>query len=488
MQNEQKALDAKANIELDKIRALPSLSVKDKLAIPPQRPFELSPTERSQTMDETNLGFTKTQAIVEANRCLKCKNPFCKTNCPIGMPIPEYLVKVAAGDIEGAIQMIREISLFPSICSRVCPHEKQCQVACALGKVLKDNRNGVSVGNIERFCSDYERLHLGGKPTPPVAASSGKRIAVIGGGPAGLACAIDLRELGHTVVLLEKNQKLGGVLRYGIPEFRLPKEILDYELRIIPEMGIEVRYGVTVGKDTSIQKLLHEEHFDAVFIAPGACLSQKLNVPGENLPGIFAADDYLRKGNEQEPIDSGKDVIVVGGGNVAMDASRMAFRLGAERVRIVYRRTLAQMPACSAEIKEALAEGVKICELRNPAEFLQGETARVSAIRLDCFELGAPDADGRQSPIKIEGQSETISCDTVVIAIGSKVSPEIKNSDSDIATNPNGTFVVQNKETGATSKEFVFVGGDAAHGPKTVVLAIKTGRLAAKAIHDSLQK
>lgn len=480
------ALEASAKAELSALLAKESISLKDKLAITPQKPAELSPLERRTTMQETSLGFTESQARLEANRCMKCKKPFCTASCPIGMPVPAYLELVAAGNFEDAIQLIRDTSLFPSICSRVCPHEKQCQQNCAIGKSLKDPSKGLSLGNLERFCADYEREKMGGKKILPIDAPTGKKVAVIGGGPAGLAAAIDLRTFGHDVVIFESAKELGGVLRYGIPEFRLPKEILDYELSILPKMGISCKFGITVGKDITIPELFEKENFDAVFIGNGAGLALKTGVPGEELKGVFTAEEYLRKGNLSQPIESGKNVVVVGGGNVAMDASRMAFRLGAEKVRIVYRRTKNEMPACKAELHEALEEGVEILELKNPAEILSDTNGRVEKIRLDLFELGEPDEQGRARPVKIEGEEEFIDADTVVLAIGSKVSSEIKDSTPGLETNRNGTFIVQNSETGETSCENVFVGGDALHGPQTVVLAMKTGRIAAKAIHEKL--
>lgn len=479
-------LEANAKQELSLLLEKETITLKDKLAITPQRAFELSPSDRKTTMEETNLGFTESQARLEANRCMRCKKPFCSNSCPIGMPVPAYLEHVAAGNFEEAIQIIRDTSLFPSICSRVCPHEKQCQQNCSLGKSLKDPSKGVSLGNLERFCADYERKNLGGKKALPIDAPTGKKVAVIGGGPAGLAAAIDLRTFGHDVIIFESANNLGGVLRYGIPEFRLPKHILDYELSILPEMGISCHFGITVGKDITIPELFETENFDAVFIGNGAGLAMKTGVPGENLNGVFTAEEYLRKGNLSEPIDSRSDVVIVGGGNVAMDASRMAFRFGAKRVRIVYRRTKNEMPACKAELHEALEEGVEILELKNPAEILGDASGRVEKLRLDLFELGEPDEQGRGRPVKIEGKEEIIEADTVVLAIGSKVSSEIKDSTPGLETNRNGTFIVKNPESTETTCENVYVGGDALHGPQTVVLAMKTGRQAAKAIHEKL--
>lgn len=481
-------LEANAKAELDVLLAKETVSLKDKLAITPQRAKELLPLERRTSFDETNLGLTESQARLEASRCMKCKKPFCTASCPIGMPVPAYLEYVAAGNFEEAIKLIRDTSLFPSICSRVCPHEKQCQMNCAVGKSLKDPAKGLSLGNLERFCADYERLHLGGKKPLPVDAPTGKKVAVIGGGPAGLAAALDLRTFGHDVVIFESAKELGGVLRYGIPEFRLPKSILYYELSILSTMGISCRTGITVGKDITIPELFNNENFDAVFIGNGAGLALKTGVPGEDLKGVFTAEEYLRKGNLREEIASGENVVIVGGGNVAMDASRMAFRLGAKKVRIVYRRTKNEMPACKAEITEALEEGVEVLELKNPAEILGDDLGRVQKIRLDLFELGEPDEQGRARPVKIEGQEEFIDADTVVLAIGSKVSSEIKDSTPGLETNRNGTFVVQDPETGLTSCKNVYVGGDAMHGPQTVVLAMKTGRTAAKAIHETLMR
>lgn len=486
MSNRLSDLDAEATALLAQMRELPALTPKHKQLIKRQHPAELEPVPRRTTMEETSATFTEAQAVLEAMRCMHCKKPFCSAACPIGMPIPEYFEHLVSGDVQGAVDLIRSHSLFPSICSRVCPHEKQCESNCTVGKMQKDMRKCVSIGNIERFCSDYERYKLGGKKVPQMAPATGKKIAVVGAGPAGLAAAIDLATFGNQVEIFEAAQGLGGVLRYGIPEFRLPKHILDYELSILPKMGIECHTGVTVGKDFPLEALLNEQGFDAVFLGNGAGLALTTGVPGEDLEGVFTAEEYLKKGNLQEAIASGKKVVIVGGGNVAMDASRMAFRLGAESVTIVYRRTREQMPACMVELEEATVEGVEIRELRNPAAFISDETGRVSGAKLDVFKLGEPDSSGRARPEKIEGEEDFVECDTVVLAIGNKVSPEIKASAPALETNRNGTYIVKDPETGETSVSKVYAGGDAMHGPQTVVLAMKTGRSAALAIHKML--
>jgi len=478
-------LDRAAQVELERIQTIADLNLKEKMAIPPQKYAELRAMERRTTMDETILGYTAAQARVEASRCMKCKKPFCTAACPIGMPVPEYLEMVAGGNFQGAINLIRQTSLMPSICSRVCPHEKQCQSNCAMGKCLKDKSKGLHLGEMERFCADHERVYLGGKPVPAVAASTGKKIAVIGSGPAGFSAAVDLRTLGHDVVIFEAYDLLGGVLRYGIPEFRLPKEILDYEYSILPKMGIECRMGVTVGKDITIDEIF-KQGFDAVFVGNGAAEALKTGIPGEDLKGVFTAEEYLRKANRGEPIESGKKVLIVGGGNVAMDASRMAWRLGAESVTIVYRRTLNEMPACKAELKDSINEGVFVKELHNPSELIADANGRVAKAKLDKFMLGEPDEKGRPRPVKIEGEFAELECDTVVLAIGSKVSKEIAETTPALETNKNGTYVVKDPLTGETTMEHVYTAGDAMHGPLTVVMAMKTGRQAAVAIHKAL--
>lgn len=462
------ALDSAAKKELARIAELPDISLKEKKLIPPQYAAELDPLSRRATMEEANLGFTEAQARVEAYRCMKCKKPACTAACPIGMPIPQYLEHVARGDFQAAIDLIRQTSLIPSICSRVCPHERQCQSNCAMGKLLKDADKGIHMGNMERFCADYERENLGGKKALPVAPDTGKKIAVIGAGPAGLGAAIDLRMRGHKVVIFDEYDQLGGVLRYGIPEFRLPKKILDYELSILPDMGIETHSKVHIGKEISVNDLI-AQGFDAVFIGNGANEPVVPGIPGKNLGGIFTAKDYLKKANRGEPLDSKKNVVVIGGGNVAMDAARMAFREGAETVRLIYRRTVKEMPACWTEIHEATAEGVQVLELRSPAEFIADENGNVKQARLDIFTLGEPDANGRPTPVKVEGASETIDCDTVIFAVGNKVSSEILDS-----------------VVGEEVKKKVYVGGDALYGPKTVVLALRTGREIAAKIHQDL--
>lgn len=462
------ALDSAAKKELARIAELPEISLKEKKLIPPQYAAELDPISRRSTMEEANLGLTEAQARVEAHRCMKCKKPACTAACPIGMPIPQYLEHVASGDFQGAIDIIRHTSLIPSICSRVCPHERQCQSNCALGKLLKDPGKGIHMGNMERFCADYERENLGGKKALPVAPDTGKKIAVIGAGPAGLGAAIDLRTRGHKVVIFDEYDELGGVLRYGIPEFRLPKKILDYELSILPDMGIETHSKVHIGSDITVNDLL-SQGFDAVFIGNGANVPIVPEIPGKDCRGIFTARDYLRAANRGERLDSGKNVIVVGGGNVAMDAARMAFREGAETVKLVYRRTVNEMPACWTEIHEATEEGVQVLELRSPREFIADETGHVKQAKLDVFKLGEPDANGRPAPVKIEGETETIDCDTVIFAVGNKVSSEILDS-----------------VKGEEARKKVYVGGDALYGPKTVVLALRTGREIAERIHTDL--
>lgn len=461
-------LDQAAQRELAHIAELPALSLKEKKLIPSQKAAELDPIARRTSMDETNLGFTEAQARVEAHRCMKCKKPACTAACPIEMPIPQYLEHVADGDFQGAIDLIRQTSLIPSICSRVCPHERQCQSNCALGKVLKDPDQGIHMGSMERFCADYEREHLGGKKSLPIAPDTGKKIAIVGAGPAGLGAAIDLRTRGHKVVIFDEYDQLGGVLRYGIPEFRLPKKILDYELSILSEMQIETHSGIHVGQKFTVNEIL-SQGFDAVFIGNGANDPMMPEIPGKELKGVFSAKDYLRAANRNEPLDSGKNVIVIGGGNVAMDAARMAFREGAETVRIVYRRTQKEMTACWTEICEATDEGCEVLELRSPRELLSDETGRVCGANLDKFELGEADEHGRPRPVKIEGASETIHCDTVIFAIGNAISPEVLNS-----------------AVGEDVRKKVYVGGDALYGPKTVVLALKTGRQIAEKIHQDL--
>ncbi len=479
------AADQAAKAELDRIAALPTLTLKDKMSLPPQRGAELPHREYRTTMDESTGTLTLAQARVEASRCMNCKKPFCTAACPIGMPIPQYLELLAGGNVEGAVKMIRSQSLLPAICSRVCPHEKQCQSNCAMGKCLKDPKKGIHMGETERFCIDYEREHMGGKTAPEVAASTGKKIAVIGSGPAGFSAAVDLRTLGHDVTIFESYDLLGGVLRYGIPQFRLPKDILDYEYSILPKMGIEVKTGVTVGKDITVEELF-KQGFDAVFMGNGAGQALKTGTRGEDAKCVYTAEEYLKKGNRGQAIESGKNVVVVGGGNVAMDACRMAFRLGAESVHCVYRRTLNEMPACKAELREILNEGVLVKELRNPAEFVADENGRVCKAILDKFQLGEPDENGRPRPVKIEGESEEIKCDTVVLAIGSRVSDEIKNTTAGLETNRNGTYIVKAEDSCETTVKNVFTAGDAKHGPLTVVMAMKTGRDAAVEIHKAL--
>ena len=367
-------LDAAAKVELEKINALPKpLKPKDKTAIPAQPMPQLEPSYRARVMEEVAQGYTEAQAIV--NRCLNCKKPFCVESCPVHIDIPAFIAKIAEGDFKAAIAKIKETSLLPAICGRVCPQERQCQMNCTMGKMHKDVNQAVAIGRLERFAADYERNN-GGATVPAVKPATGKKVAVIGSGPAGLVVAADVRREGHDVTIFEAFHKLGGVVRYGIPEFRLPKKIVDKEIESLAAMGVKFETNFVIGRTRKLKDLIEKDGFDAVFVGTGAGLPLFMNIEGENLVGVFAANEYLTranlmraydKENADTPMWPGKNVVVLGGGNVAMDAARMALRLGAEKVRIIYRRSMNELPARKEEVLHAQEEGVEFCVLQNPA-------------------------------------------------------------------------------------------------------------------------
>lgn len=490
-------MDKAAQAELDRINALPTVTLKDKMAIPPQRGAELPHREYRTTMDESTKTMSLAQARLEASRCMDCKKPFCTAACPISMPIPQYLKLLAGGNIEGAVEMIRATSLLPSICSRVCPHEKQCQSSCAMGRTLKDMNKGIHMGETERFCMDYEREHMGGKKVPAMAPSTGKKVAVIGSGPAGLVVAADVRREGHDVTIFEAFHKLGGVVRYGIPEFRLPKKIVDREIETLAAMGVKFETNFVIGRTRKLNDLIEKDGFDAVFVGTGAGLPLFMNIEGENLVGVFAANEYLTranlmraydKENADTPMWPGKNVVVLGGGNVAMDAARMALRLGAKKVRIVYRRGMSELPARKEEVLHAQEEGVEFCTLQNPAKILGDEAGHVRGMLVDKYELGEPDEKGRPRPVKLEGQSFEIECDTVLVAIGNGSNPLISNTTPDLTVDKKGHILLEDATCNKTFMEKVYAGGDIVLGAATVILAMGEGRRAAAGINEFLKK
>ncbi|MBR2089546.1 MAG: NADPH-dependent glutamate synthase [Fibrobacter sp.] len=490
-------LDAAAKVELEKIKALPQpLKSKDKTAIPAQPMPQLEPSYRARVMEEVAQGYTEAQAIVEANRCLACKKPFCVESCPVHIDIPAFIAKIAEGDFKAAIAKIKETSLLPAICGRVCPQERQCQMNCTMGKMHKDVNKAVAIGRLERFVADYERNN-GGASVPAVKPATGKKVAVIGSGPAGLVVAADVRREGHDVTIFEAFHKLGGVVRYGIPEFRLPKAIVDKEIESLAAMGVKFETNFVIGRTRKLKDLIEKDGFDAVFVGTGAGLPLFMNIEGENLVGVFAANEYLTranlmraydKENSDTPMWPGKNVVVLGGGNVAMDAARMALRLGAEKVRIVYRRSMNELPARKEEILHAQEEGVEFCVLQNPAKILGDEAGHVRGMLVDKYELGEPDEKGRPRPVKIEGASFEIECDTVLVAIGNGSNPLISNTTPELSVDKKGHILLEDATANKTFMEKVYAGGDIVLGAATVILAMGEGRRAAAGINEFLKK
>lgn len=454
--------------------------------IPRQLMPEQDPQVRKRNFDEVPLGYTPELAMKEAERCLQCKRPSCIEGCPVSVDIPAFINLIKKGDFTGAIRKIWERNSLPAVCGRVCPQEIQCEGLCVLAK----KGEPVAIGNLERFAADWERAKGKGE-LPPKAKPTGKRVAVVGSGPAGLTVAGDLILKGHDVTVFEAFHKPGGVLVYGIPEFRLPKEIVFQEVNFLERLGVKIQCNVVVGRSVTVDELF-EEGYDAVFIGVGAGLPWFLNIPGENLIGIYSANEYLTRANLMKaylfpdydtPIAKGKDVVVLGAGNVAMDAARTAMRLGAERVRIVYRRSRQEMPARSAEIHHAEEEGIEFFLLTAPKRFIGDEQGRVKGMECIKMELGEPDDSGRRRPIPIEGSEFELECDLAVIAVGSGANPILTKSTPGLALNKWG-YILTDPETGKTTKKGVWAGGDIVTGAATVILAMGAGRKAS----DSIQK
>lgn len=443
--------------------------------------------ERRKNFNEVALGYSKSDALSEASRCLDCKEPACVEGCPVNVDIPGFIKLICEEDFEGAIEKIKATNTLPAICGRVCPQETQCEALCVLGK----KGQPVAIGRLERFCADYERQK--GVNAPEVPKSTGKKVAVVGSGPAGLTAAADLAKLGHKVTVFESLHKTGGVLTYGIPEFRLPKEIVQQEIDYIKELGVDFKPNYIIGRIKTLDELCDE--FDAVFLGTGAGLPSFMGIPGENFSGVYSANEFLTRVNLMKAYDPaydtmvrhGKHVVVVGGGNVAMDAARAALRLGAEEVSIVYRRGEEEMPARREEIEHAKEEGIIFRLLTNPVRILGDEKFNVKAIECIKMELGEPDASGRRSPVPVEGSEFTIPADVVVIAIGTSPNPIIFKGSEGLEQTRKGT-VVADEETGATSKCGVFAGGDVVTGAATVISAMGAGKKAARAIDEYLKE
>ena len=520
-------LRSEASDILEDLKGKDKLRAKDRLAIPQQEMPSQDPHARGQNMFEVTYGYFEAQAQVEAARCLQCRNAPCVEGCPVRIDIPRFIKHVADGDYEGSLAVIRETSLLPSICGRVCPQENQCQAYCTLGKSLKDTSKSVSIGRIERFVADWgaglrglpdDRLgeespippsaRVSGaaagddaagfsgsvaRAIPEVKPATGKKVAVIGSGPASITVAADVRREGHEVTIFEAFHKPGGVMIYGIPEFRLPKKIVEEELHTLEEMGVEIRTNFLVGQTRKLKDLLEKDGYDAAFIGTGAGLPRFMRIEGENFVGVFSANEFLTRSNlmkaydrdqAETPIFQPKRVAVFGGGNVAMDAARTAIRIGSEKVYVIYRRSRVEMPARAEEVDHAEEEGVDFMLLKNATRILGDENDRVTGVEIIDYELGEPDDSGRRRPVPIDGSESVLDVDTVIVSIGNDSNPLISRTTPELETTKWGNIVTD--ETGRTSLPNVFAGGDIVLGAATVILAMGEGRKAAASINATL--
>ena len=442
--------------------------------------------ERNKNFKEVALGYTAEQAIDEAQRCLNCKNKPCVGGCPVNIDIPRFIGKVAEGDFEGAYEVIAESSTLPAVCGRVCPQETQCEQVCVRAK----KGEPVAIGRLERFVADYHNAKELKEIKRP--KSNGHKVAVIGSGPSGLTCAGELAKKGYEVTIFEALHEAGGVLVYGIPEFRLPKSIVKQEIEGLKELGVKIETNTVVGKTVSIDELMEEEGYEAVFIGSGAGLPKFMNIPGETSKGVYSANEFLTRVNLMKaykqdadtPIQHARKTVVVGGGNVAMDAARCAKRLGSE-VTVVYRRTQKELPARREEIEHAMEEGIEFKFLTNPVEIEKDEAGWVTAIKCEQMKLGEPDDSGRARPVAIEGSEYEIEADSVIMALGTSPNPLIKSTTKGLKTQKWGGIIAE-EESGKTSREGVYAGGDAVTGAATVILAMGAGKNAAKAIDEYL--
>ena len=447
---------------------------------------EQDPNIRNKNFSEVSLGYTPEMAIEEATRCLNCKNKPCVTGCPVCVRIPEFITKVAAGEFEEAFDIIKTTNCLPAVCGRVCPQESQCEEKCI--RAIKGE--SVGIGRLERFVADYHMEHS--KSVPEIPAPNGHKVAVIGAGPAGLTCASDLALLGYKVTIFEAFHKPGGVLVYGIPEFRLPKALVSKEIENVKALGVEIKTNMVIGRILSIDELF-EDGYEAVFIGTGAGLPTFMKIPGESLVGVYSANEYLTRANLMKaydnqydtPIRNSQAVAVVGGGNVAMDAARTAKRLGAKNVYIVYRRSEVEMPARLEEVHHAKEEGIIFKNLNNPVQILGGENGEVVAMECVEMDLGEPDASGRRRPVEKKGSNFTLDVDTVIIAIGTSPNPLIRSTTTGLDTNKWGCIVADEKM--ATSRKGVYAGGDTVTGAATVILAMGAGKTAAASIDEYIR-
>lgn len=451
---------------------------------------------RSKNFEEVALGYSAEIAVTEASRCLNCKNSPCVECCPVNVAIPDFISKIKQKNFEAAYNIISQSSSLPAVCGRVCPQETQCESKCTLGIKFEP----VGIGRLERFVADYHNTNFKGEPDLPI--TNGHRVAVVGSGPSGLACAGDLAKKGYKVTVFEALHLAGGVLVYGIPEFRLPKEIVNKEVETLKKYGVEIQTNVVIGKTITVDELL-EDGFEAVFIGSGAGLPRFMGIKGESLKGVYSANEFLTranlmkayKSNSQTPVMHAKNVAVIGGGNVAMDAARTALRLGAENVYIIYRRSMEELPARKEEVEHAMEEGVKFEILRNPVEIIGYKNSEdkhdpkngfVSGLKVIECKLGDPDERGRRKPIEIAGSEYIIDINCVIMSIGTSPNPLIKNTTCGLEVNRNGGIIVE-EQTGKTSKKGVFAGGDAVTGAATVILAMGAGKTAAKAIDEYIK-
>ncbi|MGD9331546.1 MAG: NADPH-dependent glutamate synthase [Desulfobacterales bacterium] len=466
----------------------PSIKKKVKKGTPRAAMPEQAPEVRRRNFDEVPLGLTKEMAVAEAARCLQCKKPACVEGCPVGVDIPGFIRLIKEEDYTGAIRNLWTKNALPAVCGRVCPQEIQCEGQCILAK----KGDPVAIGYLERFAADTERTE-GTGALPPQAPATGKKVAVVGSGPSGLTVAGDLIQKGHDVTILEAFHKPGGVLVYGIPEFRLPKEIVAQEINFLERLGARVECNQVVGRTVSIEELF-EEGYEAVYLGVGAGLPRFLNIPGENLIGILSANEYLTRANLMKaylfpkvdtPIPHGKNVVVLGAGNVAMDSARTAMRLGADSVKIVYRRSREEMPARIEEIHHAEEEGIELFLLTSPTKYRGDEKGRLTGMECLRMELGAPDASGRRRPVPVEGSEFEMDCDLAIVAVGSGANPLLTQSTPELKLNQWG-YIETDPATGKSSMKGVWAGGDIVTGAATVILAMGAGRQAANSIHDYL--
>ncbi|MHC4691176.1 MAG: NADPH-dependent glutamate synthase [Planctomycetota bacterium] len=469
------------------------LKPSERYEIPPQDIPEQDPVKRRTNVNEVATGYTETHARLEAMRCLQCKKAPCVKGCPVQIKIRDFVAAISDGDFKKALAIIKENSLLPAVCGRVCPQEVQCQQTCTVGLKFKDPTKAVSIGRLERFVADLDQDN---ESVPAVAAESGMKVAVVGSGPGGIVAAADTRRAGHDVTIFEAFHKPGGVLVYGIPEFRLPKAIVQEEIDTLTKMGVKIVCNFVVGRTRTIEQLMKEDGFDAVYIGVGAGLPRFMGIEGESLVGVYSANEYLTRANLMKAYDFGsgadtpiarsKKVAVVGGGNVAMDSARTAVRLGAEKVYLVYRRTEKEMPARIEEVHHAKQEGIEFHILQSPKRVIGDENSCVTAIECLKYRLGEPDESGRRRPLPIEGSEFQIEVDTVIIAIGNTANPLIRQTTPGLEFNKWGNIVVD--ENCKTSLEGVYAGGDIVLGAATVILAMGQGRIAAAVMNDYLEK